>query len=84
MNVLVYNAGGLRYEIPVKPMSDLDKERVCLIEDLNKIQKALHKGPVDTKQFEQLMREPMDALRNYVFDQQAVLNRQHYDQRANA
>ncbi len=84
METLIYNAGNLRYEIPQKPLDDLIKERVCLIEDLNKIQKALNKGPVGIKQFEQLMGEPIDVLRNYVFDQQAVLNRHHYDQRANA
>ena len=79
MKVLTYNAGALRYEVPAP--HDLRKERLCLIEDMSKIQIALGKGPVDEQQFEQLMKQPMDALRNYVFDQHAVLNRHHYDQR---
>ena len=78
MNVLVYNAGGLRYEIAAKPISDLDKEKVCLIEDINKIQKALGKGPLTPEQFNAFMTmKPID-LELIVHDQQAVLNTDRY------
>lgn len=81
MNVLIYNASYLRYEIPVKPMSDLDKERVCLIEDINKIQIALHKGPLTPADFDRLWADEIDVLRNAVYDQSVILNTAKYAER---
>lgn len=81
MKTLIYNAGGLRYEIPAPPLSDLDKERVCLIEDINKIQIALGKGPVTPADFERLWTDPMDVLRNSVYDQSVILNTAKYAER---
>lgn len=74
MNTLVFNAPALRYEVPAKPLNDEDKQRVCHIEDINKIQKALEVGPITPQQFNTFMDMPLDTLASYVFDQQAILN----------
>lgn len=79
MRTLTYNAAALHYEVAAKPLSDSDKERVCLIEDLNKIQKALGERPINVAQFELCMSEQIDQLRSLVWDKQATLNRHIYD-----
>ena len=76
-----YNPQTMHYEVPAKPLSLLEKEKVCLITDLNKISVALGKRCLDTKEFDTLWETDIDLLRNAVNDQSAVLNRYHYDNR---
>ena len=78
-----YNPQTMHYEVPAKPLNLLEKEKVCLIEDINKIQVALTKEALSPKDFDKLWDNDIDILRNYVHDQSAVLNRMHYDQRFN-
>ncbi len=83
MKQLIYNACALQYEVlgvKTKPLSDLDKERVCLIEDINKIQVALGKGPLTPDQFEEFMKSRTLDLELIVHDQSALLNRAKYEQ----
>lgn len=62
-------------------LSDEDKKRVCLIEDIDKIQYSLTGEHLTVRQFEAYMIAEMDNLERYVYDQSAVLNRHHYDKR---
>ncbi|HYV53751.1 MAG TPA: hypothetical protein VE933_04165 [Chitinophagaceae bacterium] len=83
MTTLKYNPQTLRYEIGFKDMPcDLRTYRNELIADLNRIQLALVKEPLDTKQFERFMRSTTDHLERQVLDQSALLNRVKYDQRS--
>ena len=76
-----YNPQTMHYEVCAKPLSLLEKEKVCLIEDLNKITTILCKECLSPADFDKLWDTDIDSLRNAVNDQSAVLNRYHYDNR---
>ena len=63
------------YRVIPPPLSDQDKTRVCLIEDLNKIQVALTKKAISPEQFERFMETPVQQLEVFVTDQSMVLCR---------
>lgn len=52
MDPLTYCALNLGYILGLKPLSDTDKQKVCLIEDINKIQKLYKKGELTPEQFD--------------------------------
>lgn len=76
---LDYWAGN--YMVKPRQLSDEDKQRVCLIEDLDKIQFALSGIHLSLSQFERFMNDPIKKLEDLINDQSAVLNRMHYDRR---
>ena len=75
MNPLQYNPSALCYEVPGGALNDLQKEKVCLIEDLNKLQVALQGISITPKQFDALWETSMFLLRDMVFELQITVNR---------
>ncbi len=61
-------------------LSDEDKHRVCLIEDLNKIQVALGGGNISPATFERYMCLPIHKMESYILDQSSLLNRIKYEE----
>ena len=80
-SLLLYSAADLCYRVLAPQLSDTDKHRVCLIQDIDKIQYFLTGTHISTEQFDQYMLTPIDILERYILDQSAILNRHQYDNR---
>lgn len=74
---LHYNPLLMLWEIiPIFPeLTDAKKEKVCLIEDLNKVQLCLVGQPLSPSQFDTFYELDNNLLHNMVQDQQSVLYR---------
>ncbi len=77
--LISYLAEQLLYVVNPPPLTDTQRQKICLIEDINKIEKALTGRTITPKQFDELWDLPTFSLSTIVNDQSAVLNRIRYD-----
>lgn len=71
METIFYNPQGLRYEVP----PTMAQRKAALIQDINTIQLALTKKPIDGMQFDYLESLEIDKLTEIVNDQAELLAR---------
>ena len=69
MDPLVYAAQTLGYILG----PSVSQRKGAIIQDINTIQLKLGKGPVDLKQFEMLMQQPLAMLERFINDQSSLL-----------
>lgn len=71
------------YTVLAPVLSDLDKQKVCAIEDIDKIQFALSGHHITPEQFEGFMLMEIEKLDTIIHDQSCVLNTVKYKQSIN-
>ena len=70
MDPLVYAAQTLGYILG----PSVSQRKGAIIQDINTIQLKLGKGPVNLKQFEYLMEQPLNMLEQFINDQASLLS----------